>query len=96
MAHRMPAGASGGLRGAPGLVTRPGFRLPGRPVTEIVTIAFLVAVLGLMGNDPEVGRKTLLLIPVIAAALVGGWYAVRGRVSRAADAELTELSRPTR
>ncbi|WP_406005706.1 amino acid permease [Streptomyces sp. NBC_00637] len=80
-------------RARAGLLTRPGFRLPGSPVTEIVTIAFLVAVLALMGNDPEVGRKTLLLIPVVAVALVGGWFAVRGRVSHMTDAEPTGLSR---
>lgn len=74
-----------------GLVTRPSFRLPGSPVTEVVTIALLVAVLGLMWNDPEVGRKTLLFIPVIAALLVGGWFALRRRISKAADQELTEL-----
>ncbi len=80
-------------RAKAGLVTRPGFRLPGSPVTEIVTIAFLVAVLGLMWNDPEVGRKTLLLIPVIALMLVGGWFAVRRRVARAEDRELADLTK---
>ncbi len=40
-------------RAKDGLVTRPSFRLPGSPVTEIVTIAFLLAVLGLMGIDPR-------------------------------------------
>lgn len=30
------------------------------------TIAFLLACLGMMANDPKVGRRTLLLIPVIA------------------------------
>jgi len=57
------------------------------------TIAFLLAVLGLMGNDPDVGRKTLLLIPVIAALLVGGWFAVRRRVARDEDRELADLTR---
>lgn len=80
-------------RAKAGLVERPSFRLPGSSVTESVTIAFLIAFLGPMWNDPEVGRKTLLLIPVIAAALVGGWYAVRTRVSRAADQELSQLTR---
>ncbi|MGW1895373.1 amino acid permease [Streptomyces sp. NPDC002004] len=80
-------------RAKAGLVARPSFRLPGSPVTEIVTIAFLLAVLGLMWNDPEVGRKTLLLIPVIAVLLVGGWFGVRHRVSQAEDRELTELTK---
>jgi L-asparagine permease len=39
-----------------GLVTRPSFRLPFSPATEITTIAFLLACLGMMWNDPEVGR----------------------------------------
>jgi L-asparagine permease len=73
-------------RARAGLLRRPSFRLWGSPVTEIATIAFLVSVLGLMWGDPEVGRKTLLLIPVIAAALVAGWFAVRGRVTRAEEA----------
>jgi L-asparagine permease len=80
-------------RAKAGLLARPSFRLPGSPVTEIVTIAFLLAVLGLMWNDPEVGRKTLLLIPVIAAALVGGWFAIRRRVTRTADEELSQLTK---
>jgi L-asparagine permease len=73
-------------RAKAGLLRRPDFRLWGSPVTEIVTIAFLVSVLVLMWGDPEVGRKTLLLVPVIAAALVAGWFVVRHRVTRAEDA----------
>ncbi|MER5481075.1 amino acid permease [Streptomyces sp. NPDC002734] len=73
-------------RARAGLLTRPAFRLWGSPVTEIVTIAFLLAVLALMWGDPEVGRRTLLLIPAIAAALVAGWFAVRRRVTRPEDA----------
>ncbi|MFK4144988.1 amino acid permease [Streptomyces sp. NPDC004065] len=80
-------------RARAGRVTRPHFRLPGSPVTEVATIAFLLACLGLMWNDPEVGRRTLLLIPLIALALVAGWFGVRRRVARAADRELTELTR---
>lgn len=80
-------------RAKEGLVTRPSFRLPGSPVTEIVTVVFLLAVLGLMWNDPEVGRKTLLLIPVIAALLVGGWFALRRRISQAEDQELGVLTK---
>ncbi|AZQ38932.1 amino acid permease [Streptomyces cyaneochromogenes] len=80
-------------RAKAGLVSRPSFRLPGSPVTEIATIVFLLACLGMMWNDPEVGRKTLLLIPVIAAMLVGGWYAIRRRVAKAEDQELAELTK---
>ncbi|RSN11042.1 L-asparagine permease [Streptomyces sp. WAC 01325] len=80
-------------RAKAGLLERPSFRLPGSPVTEIATVVFLLACLGMMWNDPEVGRKTLLLIPLIAAMLVTGWYAVRRRVNRAEDQELTELTK---
>ncbi|MGW8377440.1 amino acid permease [Streptomyces sp. ODS28] len=67
-------------RAKQGLVERPSFRLPGSPVTEILTILFLLSIIVLMWGDPEVGRKTLMLVPVIAVALVGGWFAVRKRV----------------
>ncbi|PTM84864.1 MULTISPECIES: amino acid permease [unclassified Streptomyces] len=80
-------------RAKAGLLTRPSFRLPGSPVTEIVTIAFLVAVLGLMWKDPDVGRKTLLLIPVVAAMLVAGWFGVRRRVVQTAEQEPTRLGK---
>ncbi|MFD8508232.1 amino acid permease [Streptomyces sp. NPDC059687] len=76
-------------RAREGRLTRPSFRLPGSPVTEIVTVAFLLAVLGLMWNDPDVGRKTLMLVPVIAVMLVGGWFALRRRIAKAANRELT-------
>ncbi|MFC7303560.1 amino acid permease [Streptomyces monticola] len=65
-----------------GLIERPKFRLPGSPVTEIVTILFLLTVLVLMWQDPEIGRRTLYLIPVVAAALVAGWFVVRKRVAQ--------------
>ncbi|GGT05362.1 hypothetical protein [Streptomyces chromofuscus] len=48
------------LRDVAGLVRRPHFRLPGNPVTELATIAFLLACPGMLWNDPEAGRKTLL------------------------------------
>ncbi|RFU88252.1 amino acid permease [Streptomyces triticagri] len=69
-------------RSRQGLIERPKFRLPGSPVTEIVTIAFLLTVLVLMWQDPEIGRRTLYLIPVIAAAMVVGWFAVRKKVAQ--------------
>ncbi|MFI9645395.1 amino acid permease [Streptomyces sp. NPDC052040] len=80
-------------RAKEGLLTRPSFKLWGSPVTEIVTVAFLIAVLGLMWDDAEVGRKTLLLIPVVAVLLVGGWFALRRRRDTIADQELTDLSK---
>jgi L-asparagine permease len=80
-------------RAKAGQVTRPSFRLPASPVTEITTIVFLLACLGMMWNDPEVGRKTLLLIPAIAVMLVAGWFGVRRRVSQTADQELSQLTK---
>lgn len=71
-------------RAKEGVITRPSFRLPGSPVTEIVTIVFLLSVLVLMWKDPEIGRKTLYLIPIIAAALAAGWYGIRRRADREA------------
>ncbi|MCE4942370.1 MULTISPECIES: amino acid permease [Streptomyces] len=72
-------------RSKEGLVERPRFRLPGTPITDITTIVFLVGVIVLMWFDDGVGRQTVLLIPVLAAALVGGWFVVRGRVRRIAE-----------
>lgn len=78
-------------RSKEGLVDRPRFRLPGTPVTDIATIVFLLGVIVLMWFDDGVGRQTVMLIPVLAIALVGGWFAVRGRVSRiAAERELSK------
>ncbi|MFK0239102.1 amino acid permease [Streptomyces vinaceus] len=68
-------------RARQGKVTRPAYRLPWAPYTQIGTLAFLLAVLVLMWFDGGVGRWTIGLIPVIAAALVLGWYCVRGRVA---------------
>ncbi|OXM44059.1 amino acid permease [Amycolatopsis alba] len=63
-----------------GEVERPSYRLPFSPYTEIATLVFLVAVVVLMGFD-EVGRITLYCLPVIALALVGGWFGVRKRIN---------------
>lgn len=79
-------------RAKQGLVERPKFRLPFSPVTEIVTIVFLLAVLGLMWNDEETGRKTLMLIPVVAVLLFIGWFRVRRNVDRMASEELTKVT----
>ncbi|MER6385219.1 amino acid permease [Streptomyces sp. NPDC001250] len=79
-------------RARAGLVTRPHFQLKFSPVAEIATIVFLLVCLGMMWNDPDVGRKTILLIPVIAVLLVAGWFAVRRRVSANTDKELAEMT----
>ncbi|MFE0028116.1 amino acid permease [Amycolatopsis sp. NPDC059021] len=62
-----------------GEVTRPSYRLPFSPYTEIVTLVFLAAVVVLMGLD-ETGRITLMALPAILVALVIGWFCVRKRI----------------
>ncbi|WP_346776671.1 amino acid permease [Streptomyces sp. HNM0574] len=69
-----------------GLLRRPSFRLPWSPYTEIVTIVFLLCLMGLMWNDTAIGRPTLMMVPVLAVLLTGGWFLVRGRVDRIARA----------
>ncbi|MBN9744009.1 amino acid permease [Amycolatopsis sp. A1MSW2902] len=66
-----------------GEVTRPHFRLPFSPYTEIATLAFLAAVVVLMGFD-KTGRITLMALPVIVVALVAGWFVVRKRIDMSA------------
>ncbi|MFW5415593.1 amino acid permease [Nocardiopsis sp. CNT-189] len=63
-----------------GQVVRPSFRLPGSPWTDLATLAFFAAVIVLMWFD-EAGRYTLMSLPLLAAALFAGWFAVRGRVT---------------
>lgn len=51
----------------------------------MVTIAFLASVMVLMYADGGAGRTTVLFLPLIAVALVVGWFAVRGRVNAVRD-----------
>ncbi|MER5786550.1 amino acid permease [Streptomyces mobaraensis] len=82
-------------RAKAGLVSRPAYRLPWAPYTQIVTLVFLAGVLGLMAADEGASRDTILCLPLIAAALVGGWFLVRGRVARTQrEAELREAATP--
>lgn len=77
-----------------GLLERPSYRLPWSPWTQIITLAFFAAVLILMWFDEPAGRITVLSIPVIAAALVVGWFCVRGKVNAiAAERAATRLTR---
>jgi L-asparagine permease len=61
---------------------RSGRRLPGSPWTELVTPAFLASVLVLMYADDGAGGTTVLCPPLIVAAPVAAWYAIRGRLKR--------------
>ncbi|MEU8872322.1 amino acid permease [Streptomyces javensis] len=63
-----------------GRISRPGYRLPGSPYTEIVTLGFLASVLVLMWADGGPSRLTVMALPAILAALVIGWYAARSRM----------------
>ncbi len=67
-------------RAQAGRLTRPGYRLPGSPYTEIVTLGFLASVLVLMWADGGPSRLTVMALPAILAALVIGWFASRGRM----------------
>ncbi|MGW0036849.1 amino acid permease [Gordonia sp. NPDC003376] len=60
-----------------GILTRPAFRLPGTPYTGVATLIFLAAVVVLMCYD---NIWNLIAIVVGIPLLVGGWYAVRGKV----------------
>ncbi|MEU9603641.1 amino acid permease [Streptomyces sp. NPDC048057] len=68
-------------RAKEGKLSRPSYQLPWAPYTQIVTICFLACVVVLMWWGGGVGRTTVMFLPLIAAALVGGWYVVRGRVN---------------
>jgi L-asparagine permease len=68
-------------RARAGLLTRPSYRLPGTPFTEICTLLFLGSILVLMWLDESAGRITLMALPAIIAALVAGWFGVRRRVT---------------
>lgn len=63
-----------------GRLTRPAFRLPFAPVSNYLTIGFLVIVFGLSWFDVPAGRIMIYGSPGVAALLVIGWYAVRTRV----------------
>lgn len=63
-----------------GELTRPIYRLRGGPFTNYVTVGFLLLVLALSWFNGETGRIMIYCLPVIAAVLVVGWFAVRRRV----------------
>ncbi|GAS99581.1 amino acid permease-associated protein [Mycolicibacterium canariasense] len=61
-----------------GILQRPKFRLPGTPYTGYATLVFLAAVTILMCYE---NVWNLIAIIVLIPMLVGGWYAVRGKVT---------------
>jgi len=71
-----------------GEIERPAYRLPWAPVTNYLTLGFLVLVLALSYWDVPAGRIMIYSIPGVVLLLVLGWFAVRKRVrAQAATAE---------
>jgi L-asparagine permease len=66
-----------------GKLERPAFRLVGAPFTSYLTLAFLLFVLVTMGFS-DTGRWVLSSLLVLVPALVGGWFAARKSIHRAA------------
>ncbi|MFI1706435.1 amino acid permease [Streptomyces griseoruber] len=64
-----------------GSVERPKFRLFGAPYTSYLTLAFLAAVLVLIGLDYPVGTYTMFSLLLVIPALVGGWFLCRDRIA---------------
>ena len=63
-----------------GELERPAYRLPWAPVTNYLTLGFLVLVLVLSYWDVPAGRIMIYGVPGVALLLVIGWFAVRRRV----------------
>ena len=64
-----------------GRMERPSFRMWGSPYTGYLTLAFLFAVLVLMGFNYPIGTWTVASLAVVIPALIGGWFLVRKRVA---------------
>ncbi|QCV94284.1 amino acid permease [Acidipropionibacterium acidipropionici] len=63
-----------------GEVTRPEFKLHGAPVTNIVAVVFLAAIIISMWFDAEIGRPTIYMFGGVVVLLIIGWFAVRKRI----------------
>ena len=53
--------------------------MPGAPVTNYISLAFLLIVV-LSNVTSESGRWTLALFALVAIAMVAGWHAVRNSI----------------
>jgi L-asparagine permease len=62
-----------------GELTRPSFRMPGAPVTNWLTLGFLVVVVVLMAFAGDADRIAFWCLPVMVAVLFAGWRTVRRR-----------------
>jgi L-asparagine permease len=67
-----------------GKAEEPSFRLPGAPVTSLLTLAFLLAVVVLMAIDWPIGSFTVMSLVVIIPLLILGWHLQRDRILAAA------------
>nr|WP_314926484.1 amino acid permease [uncultured Actinomyces sp.] len=62
-----------------GAETRPAYRMPLAPWSNFAALVFFgIVVLSNLNNAS--GRWTLLLFVIVVMMMVGGWYAVRGRI----------------
>ncbi|WP_345467905.1 amino acid permease [Actinoallomurus oryzae] len=66
-----------------GEVARPSFRMPGAPVTNWLTLAFLAVVVGLMPFADEANQIAFWCLPAVVAVLFAGWRVVRRRLTPA-------------
>lgn len=62
-----------------GEVRRPSFRMPGAPVTNWLTLGFLVVVVVLMAFADDANKIAFWCMPVVIVVLFAGWRVVRGR-----------------
>jgi L-asparagine permease len=69
------------VRARRGELTRPGYRMPGAPVTSVASLALLALVLCLMPFANSEQAIAFACLPVLAAVLWYGWH--RTRRSRA-------------
>ncbi|MDB6452973.1 amino acid permease [Falsirhodobacter sp. 20TX0035] len=67
-----------------GVIARPEFRMFGAPVTGVLTLGFLAAVVVLMAFDYPIGTWTVASLVVIVPVLVLGWFLMRDRIWRIA------------
>jgi L-asparagine permease len=68
-----------------GTMQRPHFRMPLTPYSGYFTLVFLAGVLVLMMLDPEKGPWVITTVVGAVPVLIGGWFAVRHRVTAAAE-----------
>lgn len=72
-------------RVARGELEAPRFRMPLAPWSNYLTLAFLLLVVVLLGFSHDIaGKVAFYSIPLVAAALAVGWYAVRKRLPEVA------------